>query len=242
MCGDDLENVPLCFHSVVIRKPNCVALRSAEERLSYADLDSAANSLRDQLAAAGAGKGSLVGILLDRSISSIIAFLAVLKAGGAFVPLDPVSPPQSLLDIIRRPKLACVVSNGATLGRLPQLAAEAAALIDVDATPLSKPAGHPVLAPTVANALVLCCDEKSQCQALERSQPGLPLGPRHPRTMTHGLYPRKNQPRPRGSGQSRGCMSYWSLRAGSVCLNSRLAAAKWISAMVMLQPRLAAAQ
>jgi len=34
-------------------------------------------------------------------------------------------------------------------------------------------------------ALVLCCDEKSQCQALERSQPGLPLGPRHPRTMTH---------------------------------------------------------
>ena len=35
------------------------------------------------------------------------------------------------------------------------------------------------------NALVLCCDEKSQCQALERSQPGLPLGPGHPRTMTH---------------------------------------------------------
>ena len=34
-------------------------------------------------------------------------------------------------------------------------------------------------------ALVLCCDEKSQCQALERSQPSLPLGPRHPRTMTH---------------------------------------------------------
>ena len=34
-------------------------------------------------------------------------------------------------------------------------------------------------------ALVLCCDEKSQCQALERTQPGLPLAPRHPRTMTH---------------------------------------------------------
>lgn len=34
-------------------------------------------------------------------------------------------------------------------------------------------------------ALVLCCDEKSQCQALERSQPGLPLGPGHPKTMTH---------------------------------------------------------
>jgi transposase len=36
-----------------------------------------------------------------------------------------------------------------------------------------------------ANALVLCCDEKSQCQALERTQLGLPLAPKHPRTMTH---------------------------------------------------------
>jgi transposase len=36
-----------------------------------------------------------------------------------------------------------------------------------------------------ANALVLCCDEKSQCQALERTQPGLPLAPNRPRTMTH---------------------------------------------------------
>ena len=35
------------------------------------------------------------------------------------------------------------------------------------------------------NALVLCCDEKSQCQALERTQLGLPLAPKHPRTMTH---------------------------------------------------------
>lgn len=34
-------------------------------------------------------------------------------------------------------------------------------------------------------ALVLCCDEQSQCQALERSQPGLPLAPGHPRTQTH---------------------------------------------------------
>ena len=102
------------------------------------------------------GQGSLVGILLDRSISSIIAFLAVLKAGGVFVPLDPASPPQSLLDIIRHHKLACVVSNGATLRRLPQLAAEAAALIDVDATPLSRPAGHPVLAPKVSGSDSAC--------------------------------------------------------------------------------------
>jgi len=38
---------------------------------------------------------------------------------------------------------------------------------------------------TPAKALVLCCDEKSQCQALERTQLGLPLAPKRPRTMTH---------------------------------------------------------
>src|ERR1700750_355361 len=39
-------------------------------------------------------------------------------------------------------------------------------------------------------ALVLCCDEKSQCQALERTQLGLPLAPKRPRTMTHGTVGR----------------------------------------------------
>lgn len=156
MYGDDLENVPLCFHNVVIRNPDAVALCSARERLSYAELDRAADSLREHLAAAGAGKASLVGVLLDRSIHSIIAFLAVLKAGGAFVPLDPASPPQSLLDIIRRHKLACVISNGATLGRLPQLDAAAAALIDVDAVPLSRPADRPASAPDIASSDPAC--------------------------------------------------------------------------------------
>jgi hypothetical protein len=40
-----------------------------------------------------------------------------------------------------------------------------------------------------SNALVLCCDEKSQCQALERTQLGLPLAPKRPRTMTHMWTP-----------------------------------------------------
>ena len=40
-----------------------------------------------------------------------------------------------------------------------------------------------------AKALVLCCDEKSQCQALERTQLGLPLAPKRPRTMTHDYTP-----------------------------------------------------
>jgi hypothetical protein len=42
----------------------------------------------------------------------------------------------------------------------------------------------------MAKAVVLCCDDKSQCQALERAQPGLPLGAGHIRTQTHDYYGR----------------------------------------------------
>ena len=58
------------------------------------------------------------------------------------------------------------------------------------------------------NALVLCCDEKSQCQALERTQLGLPLALKRPRTMTHD-YIRHSLPRRRPGARSR-CLPPWS--------------------------------
>ncbi|MGA7383519.1 MAG: non-ribosomal peptide synthetase, partial [Methylocella sp.] len=141
MAGNDFDNVPQCFQIPVTEKPEFFAVRSGTERLTYAGLDARTDALRDRLTAAGFEKGALAGILLDRSLSAITSFLAVLKAGGAFVPLDPSGPPQGILDIIQRHKLACVVSNGATLRHFPQLAA-AVPVIDVDAAPLPEPNGR----------------------------------------------------------------------------------------------------
>ena len=91
MCGNDFDTVPQCFQIPATEKPGFFAVRSGTERLTYAGLDARTDALRDRLTAAGVEKGALAGVLLDRSLSTITSFLAVLKAGGAFVPLDPSS-------------------------------------------------------------------------------------------------------------------------------------------------------
>jgi len=155
MSGNDLDNVPQCFQIPATEKPGFFAVRGGTERLTYAGLDARTDALRNRLAAAGIEKGALAGILLNRSLSTITSFLAVLKAGGAFVPLDPSSPPQAILDIVQRHKLTCVVSNGATLQRFPQLVA-AVPVIDVDAAPLPGPAGRRGEAVRVAGSDPAC--------------------------------------------------------------------------------------
>ncbi|MGH7679479.1 MAG: amino acid adenylation domain-containing protein, partial [Gemmatimonadaceae bacterium] len=64
--------------------------------LTYAELESWSGRIAAQLAAAGAGPGTLVGILMERSIETVAAMLGVLRAGAAYVPLDPTFPRQRL--------------------------------------------------------------------------------------------------------------------------------------------------
>ena len=155
MSRNDFDTVPECFQIPATEKPGFFAVRSGAERLTYAGLDARADALCGRLAAAGIAKGAFAGILLDRSISTITSFLAVLKAGGAFVPLDPSSPAQGILDIVQRHKLTCIVSNAATLRRFPQLAA-VVPVIDVDAASSPGPAGRGGEAAKVAGADPAC--------------------------------------------------------------------------------------
>ncbi|MGH6833955.1 MAG: amino acid adenylation domain-containing protein [Methylocella sp.] len=155
MSGNDFDDVPQCFQIQATEKPGFFAVRSGTERLTYAGLDARTDALCDRLTAAGIQQGALAGILLDRSLATVTSFLAVLKAGGAFVPLDPRSPPQAILDVIQRHKLKCVVSNGATLRRFPQLAA-AVPVIDGDAGPSAVPAGRRGEAAKIAGSDPAC--------------------------------------------------------------------------------------
>ncbi len=63
-------------------------------RLTFADLESRSNQLAAQLHAAGAGPESCVGLFLERSVDFVLAALAVLKTGAAYLPLDPATPPD----------------------------------------------------------------------------------------------------------------------------------------------------
>ncbi len=78
------------------RAPGAVALRSGDEALGYAELERRANRLARRLRGAGVGPESVVGVYLDRGIDQVVSVLAVHRAGGAYLPLDPGYPRDRL--------------------------------------------------------------------------------------------------------------------------------------------------
>ncbi|MFE7838954.1 amino acid adenylation domain-containing protein [Streptomyces sp. NPDC057474] len=76
--------------------PGAVAVSHDGDHLTYAELDARANRLAHHLIEAGAGPGQLVALTLPRSLDLVVALLAVLKSGAAYLPLDPDYPPDRL--------------------------------------------------------------------------------------------------------------------------------------------------
>ncbi|MCV7401419.1 amino acid adenylation domain-containing protein [Mycobacterium fragae] len=84
--------VPVVFAAQVARTPDAVALTCGEVSWTYRELDEAANRLAHLLAARGAGPGERVALLFTRAAEAIVAMLAVLKTGAAYLPIDPALP------------------------------------------------------------------------------------------------------------------------------------------------------
>lgn len=84
------------FETEAERSPNALAAVCGDEQLTYAELNLKANQLAHYLYSLGIGPESLVGVLLGRSVPMVVAFLGVLKTGGAYLPLDPAYPRERL--------------------------------------------------------------------------------------------------------------------------------------------------
>ncbi|HMN78587.1 MAG TPA: amino acid adenylation domain-containing protein [Burkholderiaceae bacterium] len=80
------------FEAQVRQRPQAIALRFGSEAVSYHELNARADQLGSCLRTQGVEVGSLVGILMNRSIDMVVAILGILKAGAAYVPLDPAFP------------------------------------------------------------------------------------------------------------------------------------------------------
>ena len=85
-------SIPELFAAQVTRTPEATALTFQCRSWTYRELDEAANRLAYLLAGQGSGPGECVGLLLPRSAEAIVAILAVLKTGAAYVPIDPGLP------------------------------------------------------------------------------------------------------------------------------------------------------
>ena len=111
------------------RTPDAVALVTEDERLTYAELDARANRLARRLIALGARPGGRVGVCLERGAGMVAALLAALKAGAAYVPLDPGYPPERLANMLEDADVAVLVTEERLL---PVLPAHRAAVLCLD--------------------------------------------------------------------------------------------------------------
>ena len=85
-------SIPVLFAAQVARAPEAVALSCGGRSMTYRELDEASNRLAHLLAGYGAGPGACVALLFSRSAEAIVAILAVLKTGAAYLPIDPALP------------------------------------------------------------------------------------------------------------------------------------------------------
>ena len=146
--GGDPAYVHEAFGERASGQPDAIAVVSAAGELTYRQLSESANQLAHHLQGRGVGPETLVGVGLERGAESIRCLLAVLAAGGAYLPMDPSLPGIRLAQMGEEAGVAFVLTNG---GHAPAFAGAAAAgggapLLLVDEL-APEVAGHPVTAP-----------------------------------------------------------------------------------------------
>ncbi|KAF1718194.1 non-ribosomal peptide synthetase [Pseudoxanthomonas yeongjuensis] len=93
------------------RAPDRIALRFGQEAMTYSQLESRANRIAHLLRAAGARRGALVGISIDRGIDMLASLLGILKTGAGYVPLDPQFPADRLAYMAEDAGLAALITE-----------------------------------------------------------------------------------------------------------------------------------
>ncbi|NUS13228.1 MAG: amino acid adenylation domain-containing protein, partial [Streptomyces sp.] len=114
-----LGTLPARFEEQAARAPYAPALADENGTLGYGELNARANRLARLLAGRGAGPGTVVALALPRTADLVVGVLAVLKAGAAYLPLDPDQPAERLRQVTADVRPLLLVGSTGAAGRLP---------------------------------------------------------------------------------------------------------------------------
>ena len=147
----------LCVHQLIEAQadgaPDAPALASEGSTLTYAALDRRANQLARRLRRLGVGPGDFVGLSVERSAEMVVALLGVLKAGAAYVPLDPNYPRERLALMAEDAGLAAIVAQPGPLAALPDSARRRVVDLEADGALLAVESERRPAVPVPAGSL-----------------------------------------------------------------------------------------
>ncbi|PCE21489.1 hypothetical protein BWP39_31340, partial [Paraburkholderia acidicola] len=104
-----------------VQTPQAMAIRCGQQTLSYAQLDRWSDHIAGELQARGVGAEQCVGVCVSRSVGMVAALLGVMKAGAAYLPLDPAFPAERLAYMLEDAQAGCVVTDAACVAQLGEV-------------------------------------------------------------------------------------------------------------------------
>jgi non-ribosomal peptide synthetase component F len=139
------ETLTELFARQAALRPEATAVVGASGVLSYGELARSSRRLARRLESRGVGRGSLVGVCLERDLALPVALLAVLEAGAAYVPLDPGYPAERLAYMLADSGVKALVTESAVAAQLPDLPDGVAVLrLDEEQAALSRESDRPL--------------------------------------------------------------------------------------------------
>ncbi|MEM6404727.1 MAG: amino acid adenylation domain-containing protein, partial [Cyanobacteria bacterium P01_D01_bin.116] len=121
------------FEAIVEKTPSDIAVIFEGQQLTYQELNSRANQLAHYLQQQGVKSDTVVGICLERSIEMVVGLLAIMKAGGAYLPLDPAYPQERLAFTLADSQVSILLVHTHLVNNLPPYSAQLIC-IDTDST------------------------------------------------------------------------------------------------------------
>ena len=146
-----------CFHSLfevqAQQTPDRVAAALGDEQLTYYELDRRANQLARYLRQHGIGPDMPVGLYFERSLEMLISLLAIFKAGGAYLPLDPAYPRERISFMLEDSQVTLILTSTPLQATLPETVQSSCLCIDRDWSMIAQMSPEPLSAITSASHL-----------------------------------------------------------------------------------------